>query len=143
MLTTLEAAYTDTPQVQSRKRAWELLRSDLRLYSGAQELWRESSDDCRQLDLPVLIPSLEVDLDRLEQRLQHGAALWQAVAGDDNAATEPPSGLLSPLEIAIDSKAAGQLSADQKAAVANFARQLHSLDRSSLHLLQTGGSDAI
>ena len=137
MLTTLEAAYTDTPQVQSRKRAWELLRSDLRLYSGAQELWRESSDDCRQLDLPVLIPSLEVDLDRLEQRLQHGAALWQAVAGDDNAATELPSGLLSPLEIAIDSKAAGQLSADQKAAVANFARQLHSLDRSSLHLLQT------
>jgi uncharacterized membrane protein YccC len=137
MLATLQAAYTDTPQVQSRKRAWELLRSDLRLYSGAQELWRESSDDCRQLGLPALLPSLEADLDRLQQRLQHGTELWQAAAGDSNAVTEPPTGLLLPLEITIDSKAAGQLSADQKAAVANFTRQLRSLDQSSLHLLQT------
>ena len=117
MLATLEAAYSDTPVVQARKQAWELLRTDLRLFSNAQELWRESIDDCRQLDLHALLPGLDAALDTLEQRLRHGITLWQPGEQDADAPAQGERLLLAPIETGIDSAAGERLSAFEHAAL--------------------------
>ena len=137
MLATLEAAYSDTPVVRSRKQAWELLRSDLRLFGDAQELWRESIDDCRQLDLHALLPGLDAALDTLEQRLRQGSSLWQPDGQDTNAVSPDDRSLLAPIETGIDAAAGERLSAFEHAALMNFIGQLQILDQSSRSLLQT------
>ena len=50
MLTTLQAAYSDSPSVIANKRTWEILRVNMRALGDALELWRECIDDCRRLD---------------------------------------------------------------------------------------------
>jgi uncharacterized membrane protein YccC len=42
LLATMEAAYSDTPIVNLNKKAWEVLRVNLRLFANAQALWLES-----------------------------------------------------------------------------------------------------
>jgi uncharacterized membrane protein YccC len=137
MLTTLQAAYSDTPVVLARKQAWELLRTDLRLFGNAQELWRESIDDCRKLDLHTLLPGLDAALDILAQRLRHGSTLWQPAEHDAGADVADDHALMAPIDTDIDAGAAGSLSAFEHAAVMNFVGQLRILDRSSRSLLQT------
>jgi uncharacterized membrane protein YccC len=137
MLTTLEAAYFDTPQVRAKKRSWEVLRINLRAFGNAYELWRESINDCRQLDLYTLLPELEGALDTLDKRLERGNALWQSQQEPGNRGAAENQSLLKELVLDIDTPACASLSHFEHAALMNFVEQLRVLDRTSRDLLQT------
>jgi uncharacterized membrane protein YccC len=137
MLATLEAAYFDTPQVRAKKPTWEVLRINLRAFGDAHELWRESIDDCRHLNLNALLPGLEAALDTLGQRLQRGNALWQAQQTPDTAQGSGDQSLLMESALDIDTSINENLSHFEHAALMNFVAQLRILDRSSRELLQT------
>jgi len=77
LLATLDAAYADTAAVRRKKKSWELLRVDLRAFGNAQELWRESIADCRELELGKLLPGLASALAIMEARLARGTVLWR------------------------------------------------------------------
>ena len=137
MLATLEAAYFDTPQVRAKKPTWEVLRINLRAFGNANELWRESIDDCRHLNLNALLPGLEAALDTLGKRLERGNALWQAPQTPDAAQDSGDQSLLMESALNIDTSINENLSHFEHAALMNFVAQLRILDRSSRELLQT------
>ena len=137
MLATLEAAYSDTSRVGTKKRSWEILRINIRLFRNAQELWRESINDCRTLDLNVLLPGLEAALDTLGRRLEHGHMLWEEQKTETIEYNLDDTALMTRLALEADSRACKELSHYQKAALMNFVTQLQALDRSSRELLQT------
>ena len=136
-LATLDAAYADTAAVRRQKDSWELLRVDLRVFGNAQELWRESMVDCRELDLDRLLPGLDSALATLDERLKRGTALWQAQQAPGSAQAGSNTALLTELELNIDTRAAADLTHFQRAALLNFVAQLKILDRTSRELLQT------
>jgi uncharacterized membrane protein YccC len=137
MLATLDAAYSDTPLVGSQKRSWEILRINLRSFGNAQELWRESINDCRELDLNVLLPGLEAALDTLGRRLEHGRMLWEEQKTETIEYNLDDKALMMELALEIDERACKERSHFQQAALMNFVTQLQALDRSSHELLQT------
>ena len=137
LLATLDAAYADTPMVKAKKRSWEMLRINLRIFGNAQELWRESINDCHELDLNRLLPGLTAALDTLEQRLQRGHILWQEQKTDIVEQDPDDTALLTRLSLQADSHRCKGLSHFQQAALMNFVSQLQALDRSSRALLQT------
>jgi uncharacterized membrane protein YccC len=137
MLVTLDAAYSDTYLVGAKKHIWEILRINLREFGNAQELWRESINDCRELDLNALLPGLEADLDTLGKRLERGHALWQAQQTPDSTLATADQSLLTETRLDVNSRAGESLSHFEHAALMNFAAQLRILDRTSRELLQT------
>ncbi len=137
MLVTLDAAYSDTHRVGRQKRSWEILRINLRSFSNAQELWRESINDCRALDLNVLLPGLDAALDTLGRRLEHGHMLWEEQKTETIEYNLDDTALMSELALEIDDRTCKELSHFQQAALMNFVTQLQALDRGSRELLQT------
>ena len=137
LLATLEAAYSDTPQVGAKKRAWENLRINLRSFGNAQELWRESINDCRELDLKSLLPGLEAALETLGQRLERGRMLWEEQKTDIVEQDPDDTALLTALGLETDKQSCQALSHFQQAAIMNFVVQLQALDHSSRELLLT------
>ena len=137
MLVTLEAAYLDTSQVRAKKHSWEILRINLRAFGNANELWRESINDCRQLNLNTLLSGLESALDTLDKRLKRGNALWQSQQEPGNMRAAEDQSLLKELVLDIDTRASASLSHFEHAALMNFVEQLRILDRTSRDLLQT------
>jgi uncharacterized membrane protein YccC len=137
MLATLDAAYSDTPRVGTKKRSWEILRINIRLFNNAQELWRESINDCRELDLDTLLPGLNTALDTLGRRLQHGHMLWEEQKTETIEYNLDDTALMTELALEADGRACKALSHYQQAALMNFVTQLQALDRSSRELLQT------
>jgi len=137
LLATLEAAYSDTPKVGTKKRIWEILRTNLRSFGNAQELWRESINDCRELDLKSLLPGLEAALETLSQRLERGRMLWGEQKTDIVEPDLDDTALLTALALEIDKQSCKALSHFQQAAIMNFVAQLQVLDHSSRELLQT------
>ena len=136
LLATLEAAYSDTPKAAAKKRSWEMLRTNLRVFGNAQELWRESINDCRELDLNTLLPGLEAALDTLSQRLARGRMLWKEQKTDVIEPDPDDAALLTELVLEAD-KTCKDLPHFQQATLMNLVAQLHILDRSSRELLQT------
>ena len=137
LLATLEAAYADTPRVGTKKRSWEVLRINLRVFGNAQELWRESINDCRELKLDTLLPGLAAALDTLERRLQRGHTLWLEQKTDIVEQDPDDTALLTKISLQADGRSCKHLSHFQQAALMNFVTQLQALDRSSRELLQT------
>ncbi len=137
MLATLDAAYLDTPRVGAQKRSWEILRTNLRAFGNAQELWRESINDCRELDLGTLLPGLEAALDTLGQRLERGCSLWDEQKTDFVEKDTDDTALMAALALEINSQACKDLPNFQQAAMMNFVAQLQALDHGSRELLQT------
>jgi len=137
MLVTLEAAYLDTSQVRAKKHSWEILRINLRAFGNANELWRESINDCRQLNLNTLLSGLESALDTLDKRLKRGNALWKSQQEPGNMRAAEDQSLLKELVLDIDTRASASLSHFEHAALMNFVEQLRILDRTSRDLLQT------
>lgn len=137
MLTTLEAANYDTSQVRAKKHSWERLRINLRAFGNAQELWRESINDCRKLNLHELLPGLEVTLGVLEKRLNRGNELWQLQSSSGNERGSKDQSLLMEAALDIDNRTSTKLSHFEHAALMNFVEQLQTLDRTSRKLLQT------
>ncbi|MGB5180524.1 MAG: FUSC family protein [Gammaproteobacteria bacterium] len=137
LLATLQAAYSDTPVVGAKKRSWEILRINLRTFGSEQELWRESINDCRELDLEKLLPGLGSAVDTLGQRLQRGHMLWEEQKSTTVEYTLDDTVLLKEILLQLDNEAGHKLTRIQQAALANFLTHLHSLDRSSRELLQT------
>jgi uncharacterized membrane protein YccC len=137
LLGTLEAAYADTPKVGAKKRSWEMLRINLRVFGNAQELWRESLNDCRELDLDALLPGLTAALNTLERRLERGRILWEEQKTDIVEQDPDDTALLTKLSLEVDRRSCKDLSHFQPAALMNFVTQLLALDRSSRTLLQT------
>ena len=137
LLATLKAAYSDTPVVGAKKHVWERLRTNLRVFGNAQELWRESINDCRELDLKVLLPGLEAALDTLSQRLERGRMLWDEQKTDIVEQDPDDTALLTALALEKDGHSYQALSHFQQAAITNFVAQLQILDHSSRELLLT------
>ncbi|MDB4409827.1 FUSC family protein [Gammaproteobacteria bacterium] len=137
LLATLDAAYADTPRVRARKRVWETLRIKMRAFGNAQELWRESINDCRSLPLNTLLPGLPRTLDTLALRLEHGRLLWEEQKTDRIEYKLDDSVLAEECSLQFDSESCKQLPRFQQAALMNFVTQLQALDRNSRELLQT------
>ncbi|HYQ70872.1 MAG TPA: FUSC family protein, partial [Gammaproteobacteria bacterium] len=137
LLSTLEGAYADTPAVKHNKAAWELLRVDLQAFAAAQELWRESIADCKQLPLDRLLPGLDMTLDTVAGRLVRGTALWLAQADPDHVQAGDDAALLTQPDMTVDPAAFAALTLFQQAVLMNFVEQLKSLETNSRDLLQT------
>jgi len=138
MFTILEAAYVDTPRVMEKKRVWEVLRVNVRALDNALELWRESIDDCRQLDLKRLMPRLGSGQENIDRRLQRIADLWVArQAPDDDLDTDDDAVLLEPLGLDLDGPACAGLSRFDRAVLLSSVQQLQILDLTSRELLRT------
>lgn len=139
MLSTLEAAYADTPAVAQRKRAWESFRVDIRATGDAMELWRQSIDDCRHLDLDRVLPQVRSSLEKVGQRLARIDLLWQArSAGEEvNDTEDRDESLLQWQELKLVKDEAARLSHFERAALLSFATQLNLLHRTSGELVKT------
>ena len=137
LLATLDAAYADTPRVGAKKRSWEMLRIKLRAFGSAQELWRESINDCRELALDELLPDLTAALDILSQRLERGRMLWEDQKTDIIEDDFDDTTLSKEIHLQVDKPACNALSHFQQAALMNFVVQLQALDQNSRNLLQT------
>jgi uncharacterized membrane protein YccC len=139
MLTTLRAAYSDTPSVIAQKRAWEVLRVNLRALGDALELWRESMDDCRRLDLDRLLPRLGAGVNTLDRRLERIGDLWPASQVEDGAVDtgDGDRELLEPLGLAADPSGCAELPHYERAALLSFVQQFEVLDVTSRELLRT------
>lgn len=139
MLTTLQAAGADTPSVIAHKRAWKVLRVNTRALGDALELWRESIDDCRRLELDRLLPRLGRALETVDRRLARIGDLWRArSAGLDAPDTSDGDGaLLKPLAPRPDRAGAAALPHFDRAALLAFVQQLEVLDLTSRELLRT------
>ena len=64
-LATLQDAYFDTLDVNAQKKVWEVWRLNARGLVDTLEIWRETIDDCRELDLDRLVLGLGRGLDTL------------------------------------------------------------------------------
>ncbi len=139
MLATLEAAYADTPSVATRKNAWELFRVYTRAFGDAMELWRQSIDDCRHLDLERFLPQVHSALEKLSRRLDRIDVLWQArSAGEEVDDTDDhDESLLAWQKLAVSRDSAAELSAFDRAALLSFGQQLDLLHVTSGQLLRT------
>ncbi len=138
MFSTLEAAYVDTPRVMEQKRVWEVLRVNVRALGDALELWRESIDVCRRLDLDRLLPRLGSGLETIDQRLYRIAVLWQARQKPDKYVdTDDDAALLKPLNLDLHGPAKADLSRYHRAALMSSAQQLQILDLSSHEVLRS------
>ena len=135
-LATLSTAYADTPSVSSQKRVWATWQVNARACVDALELWRESLDDCRALDLNRLLPGLNPALDMLDKRFERLVVRWQQVTTDANAADSDDGSLLEPISLDLDRTQCAALSHFDRAALLSFCGQLQILDRSSRDLLQ-------
>jgi uncharacterized membrane protein YccC len=137
MISTLQDAYSDTPTVSAQKRVWEVLRVNARALVDALELWRESIDDCRELDLDQLLPQLGPALATLDKRLDRIGALWQQRTASDAVPETGDGLLLESLTLDLDSSAYADLSHFQRAVVMSSVGQLKILDQASGELLRT------
>ena len=136
MWATLEAAYGDTPAIKARRRSWEDLRVTTRAFADAMELWRESIEDCRQLDRKRLLPGFESAMDTIDERLARIGDLWQVQAGGADVEHDDRS-LLAPLELDADHAAMTDLTHFERAALLGSVQQLQLLDFTSRSLLRT------
>lgn len=137
LLATMDAAYSDTPLVKQNKKAWEMLRVNIRQFANAQALWLESIKGCRDLDLATLLPGLEATLSILERRLVRGRQLWVEQETAEPEDSNSDADLLQPVDLQMESQAHARLSRIQQATLMNFVGQLTTLDRNSRELLQT------
>jgi uncharacterized membrane protein YccC len=139
MLATLEAAYADTPSVVAKKRAWEIFRVDARAISDAMELWRQSIEDCRRLDLDRLLPEVYPSLETLDERFACIEALWRtpSVGHEANDAEDADKRLLEPLRLEVAQDRNANLRHLDRAALSSFVQQLTVLDVTSRELLRT------
>ncbi len=135
---TLLGAYTDTPAINHQKRDWESLRLNTRAMNDALELWRQSLDDCRRLDLNHFIPSFQVALVTIEQRLSRIKDLWQLRStGTKVERSDADSSLLEIQSLATNREQVAALSHLDRAALLSFREQLKILDLTSRELLHT------
>jgi uncharacterized membrane protein YccC len=136
-VSTLQDAYFDTPNVRAQKRVWEAWRTSARAMIDALELWRESIEDCRELDLDRLLPGLGPGLETLDKRLERISILWESRLTDDRPADTDDSSLVTTLSLDLERSACAELSHGQRAAFMNFLGQLRILDLASRDLLRT------
>jgi uncharacterized membrane protein YccC len=139
MLATLEAAYTDTPSVAARKRAWEVFRVNARAIDAALELWRQTIDDCRRLDMDRLMPQIHSALATIDRRFARIDHLWQVRSARQELKGEDAGDdlLLEPLQLEVSRDLGADLSRPDRAALLSFVQQLTVLDLTSSELLRT------
>ncbi len=139
MLSTLEAAYADTPSVAAQKRAWELFRVNARAIGNAMELWRQSIDDCRHLDLDRFYPDARYDLEKLDTRLDRIDQLWKVRSSGEEArdVADKDESLMEWRGLVVGRERVGELSQNDRAALLNFVQQFNTLHLTSCELLRT------
>ncbi len=139
MFSTLGAAYADTPAVATRKSVWESFRVNTRATGGSMELWRQSIEDCRHLDLNRLVPEFHSLIEVLGRRLRRIDAIWLARSAGEAVADsgDHDRSLLDLHPLKLTAKQAVELSHFDRAALLSFIQQLNLLDRSSRELLRT------
>ncbi len=135
---TLQAAYTDTPSVHHQKPDWESLRLNTRAMSDALELWRQSIDDCRRLDLDHLLTLSRSALEKIDQRLSRINDLWQLRSrGEKAKPLKSDAALLETESLDMNGDWMSDLSHLDRAALLSFIQQLNLLDLTSRELLHT------
>ncbi len=139
MLTTLQAAYSDTPQVIARKREWESLRGNVRALGNALVLWQATLEDSRRLQLDRLLPRLEHTLATVDGRMMRISDLWRAQFSkvDPTDTDDADRSLVELVAQVIDREIAADLSHFDRAALLSFVQQLNVLDAVSGELLRT------
>ncbi len=139
MLATLDAAYADTPSVVAKKRVWEAFRVNIRAIDDALELWRQSLDDCRRLDMDRLMPQVHSALETMQERFARIDHLWRVqIAGQERkGAGDGDDLLLKPLQLDLASNSLADLSHLDRGALLSFVQQLNVLDLACRELLRT------
>ena len=136
-IATLQQAYLDTPAIGSQKRVWEAWRFNAHAIVDSLEIWRETIDDCRKLNLDRLMPQLGPGLDTLDHRLERIGALWEARSAADDAPDTDDGSLLDTLNLGVNHSAYADLTPFERAAFMSFFGQLKTLDGASHELLKT------
>lgn len=139
LLTTIPAAYADTPSIARTRQAWEVFQVNARGVVDAMQLWRQSIDDCQQVNLNRLLPDFQNSLEELEKRFARISSLWQIRFADPGRQEGDldDSIFLNPLRLDADRNAFTELSHADRAAVLSLLQQLKLLDITSRDLLRS------
>jgi uncharacterized membrane protein YccC len=136
-LTNLQQAYLDTPGIRVEKKAWQEWQKNTRSTLNALELWGESIDDCRAIDLHSCIPKLADGLLALEKRFQRIGVRWQLIFSGDVPASDDDAQWLQPLDFEINAPAFEALSAANRSALLCCVEQLKTVDQTSRSVLRS------
>jgi uncharacterized membrane protein YccC len=137
MLSTILAACEDTPSVAARKHAWEAFQANVRAVGDAMELWRQSVEDCRHLNLDQELPQGRAGLAKLSQRLERINDLSRVLSARPETPDCNDNPLLEPLQPDAVSDSATRLSPVDRAALQGYVQQLNLLDGVTRKLLRT------
>jgi uncharacterized membrane protein YccC len=122
---TLEAAESDSHEVSALRDQWRRFYHLSMALEETLERWRQSFPEIQSLDLPGLLPNLELFLSELDLRFEGTARLLTG---------EVPTRLPSPIGLAIDKNKILALSPFQRAAVVLTKTELERLESLSQSL---------
>jgi uncharacterized membrane protein YccC len=122
---TLEGAESDSYEVFALRHQWRYFHHLLKNLWEALERWRQSFPQIRSLDLPGLLPNLELFLSELDLRFEETERLLVG---------EVPTRLPSSISLFIDKDKIRALSPFQRAAIALTKTELERLERLSRSL---------
>jgi uncharacterized membrane protein YccC len=122
---TLEAAESDSHEVLAHRDQWQSFPHLSSALGETLERWRESFSEIQSLDLPGLLPNLELFLSELDLRFEETERLLTG---------EVPTRLPSAITLAIDKDKIHDLSPFQRAAVMLTKTELERLESLSQSL---------
>ena len=123
----------------ARKRAWETFRVNVRASDDALELWSQSVEDCRRMDMDRLLPQVHSALETIDRRFARIDQLWQARSARHEL-KGPDSGddlLLKPLQWEVGHDLGADLPRPKRAALLGVVQHLTVLDLTSSELMCT------
>ncbi len=139
LIATLKAAYADTPSVATQRSTWECFSVDARALCDSLELWRQSIDDCRHLDMDRVLPEVRGALENLDERIARIGRLWQtrSAGKQDSDTIDGNESLLHWQKLNVHHNSLSELSHLDRAALLSFVQHLNLLLRITGKLLQT------
>ena len=136
VVSTLQQAYLDTPELASRRKVWEAWRIQIRELVDALNGWRETVPDCQHQDMALLWPEMNASLVLIDDRLKRIGELWEQLPKSDEASGDDAH-LLAPIPFELNREAISKTPHMELAVLLSFTRQMQELERTSRQMLVT------